>query len=138
MLRFALLFAATAPSSALTLPTHLASSMVLQRDAPIEFWGRDTPGSTVAITYRGVPLPPATTDAAGRFAVALPPLALNATPDSIAVRSSQGGVVMLSDVVIGDVFVCVSFRDCHPSNARGSPYHALTSPFLPLPSLVHS
>ena len=104
-----LLCAMTAPfNSALTLPTHFSSSMVLQRDAPIELWGRDTPGSTVALTYRGVPLPPATTDAAGRFAVALPPLALNATPDTITVRSSQGGVAVLSDVVVGDVFVCVS------------------------------
>jgi sialate O-acetylesterase len=101
-----ILSAASAVRAALTLPTHFASSMVLQRGAPIVFWGRDTPGESVSVTYRGAALPPATADATGRFAVTLPALPANATPDLISITSSSGSAATLSDVVVGDVFVC--------------------------------
>ena len=101
-----LVLCAASAHAALTLPTHFASSAVFQRGAPITFWGRDTPGSSVAVTYRGAALPPATADATGRFAVTLPALPANATPDVISITSSSGSAATLADVVVGDVFVC--------------------------------
>ena len=104
-----LLFAAALlPSVArsLSFPSHFASSMVLQRDKPIAFWGIDSPGADVDVTYRGSHLPRATADATGRFSVTLPALPVNATPDSITVRSSSGAAAVLSDVLLGDVVVC--------------------------------
>ena len=100
------LLALVASASALSMPSHFASSMVLQRGKPIILWGFETAGATVSVTYRGAPLPPATASAAGRFAVTLPALPANATPDAIALRSSLGGAVTLTDVVVGDVYVC--------------------------------
>ncbi len=104
MLAILLTFAASA--HALSLPSHFASSMVLQRDKPVVLWGFEAAGAAVSVTYRGVPLPPATASAAGRFSVTLPALPANATPDAISLRSSLGGAVELTDVVIGDVYVC--------------------------------
>ena len=90
----------------LTLPTHFASSMVLQRNAPITLWGRDAPAALVDVVAFGVPLPRATADASGRFAVTLPAMPANATPGTISLTSSASSGVVLSDVIIGDVFVC--------------------------------
>jgi sialate O-acetylesterase len=101
-----LLVALAGSAHALTLPTHFASSMVLQRDAPILFWGLDTPGATVTVTYRGLPQPPAVADATGRFSLTLPALPKNATPCSLLVRSSLGPELALMDILLGDVFVC--------------------------------
>ena len=101
-----LLVALAGSAHALTLPTHFASSMVLQRDAPINFWGLDTPGATVTVTYRGSPQLPAVADASGRFSLTLPALPKNATPGILLVRSSQGPELVLVDILLGDVFVC--------------------------------
>ena len=108
LLLLLLLAAAAAPrAAALSLPTHFASSMVLQRDAPSALWGRDAPGASVTVTLFGAPLPPATCDAAGRFSVALPPMPANGTPGAVRVASSSGAPpVTLTDVVVGDCFVC--------------------------------
>ena len=95
-----------ASSSALTLPTHFASGMVLQRDVSVALWGRDTPGASVSVSAFGAPLPPATADAAGRFSVQLPALPANATPGVISLSSSSGGAAVLEDVLIGDVHIC--------------------------------
>jgi hypothetical protein len=54
--------------------------MVLQRNAPITLWGRDAPAALVDVVAFGVPLPRATADASGRFAVTLPAMPANATP----------------------------------------------------------
>ena len=96
----------TPGAQALTLPTHFASSMVLQRDAPIALWGLDAPLANITVTYRGARLPPVAADATGRFSVTLPATALNATPDTVLLTSSQGPTLALTDTLVGDVYVC--------------------------------
>jgi sialate O-acetylesterase len=93
-------------SAALSLPTHFASSMVVQRGAATVFWGRDAPGETVSVSAFGEPLAPATCDANGRWQTTIPALAANATPGAISVSTSSGApAIFLTDVVVGDVFV---------------------------------
>jgi sialate O-acetylesterase len=105
--RLLLLLAAAAPSHGITLPTHFASSMVLQRGASTTLWGLDTPSATISATLFGAALPPATADAAGRFSIPLPALPANATPGALVLRTSSGAPALtLADVVVGDVFVC--------------------------------
>jgi sialate O-acetylesterase len=94
-------------SAALTLPTHFASSMVVQRGAATVLWGLDAPGAIVSVSAFGLPLAPATCDASGRWQATIPALAANATPGAISVSTSSGApAVQLADVVVGDVFVC--------------------------------
>ena len=91
-------------AATITLPSHFASAMVLQRGAPIRLWG--WAGSPVTVTYRGLALPPASPDATGRFAVTLPAQTGNATPDAVSLVEASGASLELEDVVVGDVFVC--------------------------------
>ena len=105
--RLLVLLAAAVPSYGITLPTHFASSMVLQRGASTTLWGLDAPGAAITATLFGAALPPATADAAGRFTISLPALPANATPGTLVLRTSSGApAVTLADVVVGDVFVC--------------------------------
>ena len=81
--------------------------MVLQQGVPFKLWGIDAPGAAVTAVYRGSSLPPATCDAAGRFELALPAAAATAAPTTISLSSSSGSApVVLSDIVVGDVYLC--------------------------------
>ena len=105
-MRVVALVAVSSCAAALILPTHIASSMVIQRDAPFTMWGIDTPAARVSINYFGMPLAPVTADASGRFSVVLPATPANVTPGVIALSSSASAGVTLSDVLVGDVYVC--------------------------------
>jgi sialate O-acetylesterase len=98
---------AAAADAAISLPTHFASSMVWPRDAPVAFWGLDTPGSRINVTFRGAAQPQATADTAGRWQVLVPAAAASTAPGTVVVTSSSGAAaVTLEDVVVGDLFVC--------------------------------
>ena len=106
-MRFAtILSILAARASAITLPTHFASSMVFLRDASTVFWGLSSPADVVTVTYRGVALAPATADATGRFSVSLPAMPANATPDVVTIASALGDRLTLNDTLVGDVYVC--------------------------------
>ena len=106
LLLAALALALSPLAQSLTLPSHIASSMVLQRDVPVPIWGLDAAGASITATYRGSPLPPVTADASGRFSLTLPSSPKNATPDALLLRSSAGPVLSLLDLVVGDVYLC--------------------------------
>ena len=100
---------ALARAAAITLPTHLASSMVLPRDVAVPVWGLDAPGATVTITVGdgSSAVVNATVAADGRFDATLPAAPANAAPFTLSFLSSSGApAVVLSDLVRGDLYVC--------------------------------
>ena len=76
---------------------------VLQRDKPVPVWGAAAPGEHVAVSFRGDKAE-ATAGADGRWAVRLDPLAASADPADLV--ASGGNVVVIHDVLVGEVWLC--------------------------------
>lgn len=77
---------------------------VLQRDQPLRIWGRTQPGETVSISIAGKRAR-GRADGAGRWEVRLPALQAGG-PHTLSARSSGGATQTVSDVLIGDVWLC--------------------------------
>jgi len=95
-----------------TIPAHaeeplmsalFADHGVVQRDRPIEVWGRAGAGEEVTVTLSGN-AQKARADAAGHWALTLPPLPAGGPHSLVARTSSREQSV--TDVLVGDVFLC--------------------------------
>jgi len=103
----ALALAAGGARAAILLPSHIASSMVLQSGVPVPIWGLDAPGASVTAVFGGKALPPATCDAQGRFDLLLPPSPVSGAPTTLQISSSSGAAaVTLSDILVGSLWLC--------------------------------
>ncbi|MBJ7258522.1 MAG: hypothetical protein JHD33_03205 [Chthoniobacterales bacterium] len=97
---FAPLFIFPAAHGAVSLPSHLGSGMVVQRDKPILLRGSAGPGEEVRVT-QGDGAVRVTAAQNGRWSVALPSRAAGAIPD-IAIEGENK--IMLTDLLSGDVW----------------------------------
>ena len=87
----------------LKLAAPFSDHMVLQRDRPIRVWGTAEPGATVAVQLAEQRVS-ASADANGRWRAELKPQRAGGPVD---LRVSSGDqTVTLTDVLIGDVFLC--------------------------------
>jgi len=77
---------------------------VLQRDRPIPLWGRAAPGDAVTLALDGASAT-ATADAAGRWSASLPARPAGG-PYTLEARSAAGARQAVSDVLVGDVWLC--------------------------------
>ena len=93
----------TIGSSQLQLSKVFQDHMVLQRDQPITVWGTSKKRKRVSITFNGRTY---TTrpDKAGKWAYTLP--AMKAGGPHLLRVSSRKEAVMISDILIGDLWVC--------------------------------
>lgn len=78
--------------------------VVLQRDKPINLWGRGTPGETVTVTLAGASSQ-AQADASGLWRVSLPRMNAGG-PHQLTARAASGEQQVVNDVMIGDVWLC--------------------------------
>ena len=76
--------------------------MVLQRDVPVPVWGWTEPGKQVKVTLAGQSAA-ATADGTGRWLVKLGPLPAGG-PHALEVTGPERAA--LSDVLVGDVWIC--------------------------------
>lgn len=77
---------------------------VLQRDAPIRIWGTAPPGDTVSVMIAGASSS-AVADSTSAWTVELPALDAGG-PHRLVARSTGGRVQTLTDVMVGDVYLC--------------------------------
>jgi sialate O-acetylesterase len=77
---------------------------VLQRDRPIPVWGTAGPGDEVTVSFAGSQAT-ARAEASGRWTATLPAIAAGG-PHGLEVRTTSGATLMLSDILVGDVFLC--------------------------------
>ncbi len=120
----ALAFAASAPSGASEqVPTFAAifgDHAVLQRDQPIETWGKAQPGASVTVRLGGETVQ-AKADSGGKWRARLPGLSAGG-PFSLS-ASTGGGTTTLNDILVGDVFLCggQSNMELAMANATNAP-----------------
>ena len=81
------------------------NGMVLQQGIPVPVWGTASPGVSVTVRLAGRETSTAA-DSDGRWIVRFEPLPANAAPAVLEVASSDGGNLLLSDVLVGEVWVC--------------------------------
>jgi sialate O-acetylesterase len=91
---------AHADDAQLKLASVFTDHMVLQRDRVVPVWGNAKPGEEVTVEFSGQKKT-ARADATGKWSVKLDPLVASAEPRELKV----GGVV-ISDVLVGDVWLC--------------------------------
>jgi sialate O-acetylesterase len=95
--------AAEAPPSPL-LASLFQDHAVLQRDRPIAVWGSATAGETVSVSFGGLEAS-ARADGLGRWSAALPAMGAGG-PFTLVARASAGAAQTLSDILVGDVWLC--------------------------------
>ncbi|GAB3454039.1 sialate O-acetylesterase [Massilia terrae] len=115
-----------AQAADLKLAQLFSDHAVLQRDQPITIWGTAGAGRQVAVTLGGQSAS-GTTDAQGKWRIALPPLHAGG-PYQLTVNS-DGQTVSRADILVGDVYLCagqsnMEFAQRASTNAQGATYSA--------------
>lgn len=104
VLLFMLLCAACDAQTKIVLPSIFTNNMVLQQKSNVAFWGKSTPGKTVTIspTWNGKSYT-ARADASGNWKTLVQTPAYGG-PYTVTV--SDGKALVLSNVMIGEVWIC--------------------------------
>jgi len=98
---------APADSSHITISALLQSNMVVQRDKPVTIWGQAPANLKIGITVSWNSTTFNTVaDTKGNWSVSVPASPVNASPQTIKAQTSGYEPVTLSNILIGDVWVC--------------------------------
>jgi sialate O-acetylesterase len=87
------------------LASIFTNGMVLQQGIPVPVWGTASPSVTITVCFAGQQVSGAA-DADGRWMLRLAQLTANATPAVLEVISSAGSKITLTDILVGEVWVC--------------------------------
>jgi len=85
---------------------------VLQRDMPINVWGRSAPETTITVKFKEQTAF-CKTDANGDWLVELTKFPASVEGASLTVEASDGASVVFSDVVVGEVWICSGQSNMH-------------------------
>lgn len=86
------------------LHSIFSDHVVVQRDQPINVWGRAEAGSNVTVSLASKSVT-ATTDARGNWKAQLPAMSAGG-PHVLSARSSSGATQTVNDVLVGEVWLC--------------------------------
>jgi sialate O-acetylesterase len=92
---------------AFSLGSPLQANMVVQRDKPFVIWGNAGPKVkiTVNVSWNHSSFNTVSDDAGG-WMVTVPASPANSNPQSILAKPAGGGAITLTNVLIGDVWIC--------------------------------
>jgi sialate O-acetylesterase len=102
---FVLLFSPVFAEAQLQLATIFSHHMVLQRNQPIQIWGKGMPGNTVSVAF-GNELRQSIVQADATWLVVLSKQPANSLPQQLTVSSGNEKII-LQNIVVGDVWVCI-------------------------------
>ncbi|CAA6676255.1 Sialic acid-specific 9-O-acetylesterase [Lentimonas sp. CC4] len=93
--------------ASLDLGSLFTDHMVLQRDMPVPVWGNADPGTSITVVFADQEQA-TTADADGKWMLKLSPLSASVEPRAMTVSSSASDdePVVLSDVLVGEVWIC--------------------------------
>ena len=111
LLKSLALFAVAAPScyADVSVPSLFSDHMVLQRDKPIQIWGRATPGEAVNVKLDGKTAE-AIADDAGEWNVSLPAMSAGG-PYSMTILGNNA--IRIEDILIGEVWLASGQSNMH-------------------------
>jgi sialate O-acetylesterase len=93
--------------SAVSFASVLQTNMVVQRDKPFEIWGQAPPALKIAVNVSwNITTLTTVADSSGNWKVWVPASAANASPQTIMAKGAGFDALILTNVVIGDVWVC--------------------------------
>jgi len=92
------------PAPAIELGTPFADNAILQREMPVPVWGWSKPGTKVTVEFAGQKKT-ATAGADGKWTASLDPLTANATPAEMVVTDDAGKKVVLTNILVGEVWM---------------------------------
>ena len=95
---------AAAQDASRLLAGAFSDHAVLQRDQPIPVWGRAAQGEVVHVSLAGHEAS-TTADQNGRWSATLPAMPAGG-PHTLEVRAGGGGQQKVSDLLVGDVWLC--------------------------------
>ncbi len=87
----------------LKLPAVFSSNMVLQRNKPLNIWGKTAAAKEVTVSF-SAQKKITTADAAGNWSITLDALTLSSVPQDLVVQS--GTTITLRNILVGDVWLC--------------------------------
>ena len=95
----------TPPAAALAVAALFTDHAVLQRDRPVPVWGTAAPGERVTVAFAGAERS-AVTGSDGRWKIVLPPVSASSSPRDLVIQGAPDRAITLTDVVVGDVWLC--------------------------------
>jgi sialate O-acetylesterase len=99
------IFSIFSASGQLRTARVFADHMVLQRDKPAPVWGWAKPGETITVALNGQSKRAKTDRTTGRWRVELDPMPAGG-PYALDISSSGGDRLSISDVLVGEVWLC--------------------------------
>ncbi|MDC0252321.1 sialate O-acetylesterase [bacterium] len=88
-----------------SLASPFTDHMVLQRDLSVPVWGTAKAGAKVTVNFAGQEKSAVANDA-GKWKLVLDSLEGSAKGAGFSAKTDQGGDIQLSDVVVGEVWIC--------------------------------
>jgi len=92
-----------AANAKILLPQILSSSMVLQRNQPINIWGFAAVGEKVTVSFASQ-TKSTVTDQSGKWEVVLSPLSTSTISRNMTIAGSNQ--IILTDILVGEVWLC--------------------------------
>ena len=96
---------ATELSAELTVASPFTNNAVLQRDMPVPVWGTADARANVTVKFAGQSKS-ATANSEGKWKVQLDPLPASLSPRSLTIGSSKNSSIELSNILVGEVWIC--------------------------------
>ena len=95
------------PGTEFSLSNVLRSNMVVQRNKPFVIWGKGSQSLniTINVSWNNTTFY-ATINSSGNWQVAIPAAVANASPQTIIVKAGNATPITLTNILIGDVWIC--------------------------------
>ncbi|MDF1862156.1 MAG: sialate O-acetylesterase [Verrucomicrobiales bacterium] len=88
-----------------SLASPFTNHMVLQRDQPVPVWGTAKAGAKVTVNFAGQKKTAVANDE-GKWQLKLDALKASEKGAGFSAKTDQGGEFLLSDVIVGEVWIC--------------------------------
>ena len=118
---FALLMGAVVGNAKVRLPQVFQSGMVLQRGTSVPVWGQADAGETVVVKLNKKTVT-TVADASGKWRVDLPAMKAGG-PYVLEVRGEKPDAILLTDVWLGDVWLCTGQSNMETTLESVSPQY---------------
>ena len=110
---FGAMLAFAADAGSLSVSPYFQNHMVFQRGKPLTVWGKDAAGRTVTVSFGGRTANAVTGSDGFWEATFAQPFSLSSVSQTLTVSDNASESVSLSDILVGDVYLCSGQSNMH-------------------------